>query len=205
MAAVLCVWSADAGAIPLTRSFEVEASDLRSQIFDQGVFPITDPIFGAFTVTFDPAGPAIMEAEVPLGGLNVLVASPIGFNYLPDQNLLMLGGLDSGVDRGGIADFRLHIGEASTLTPEFLYFSYSTRREYWIAASGSVALVGVPEAGSRGLFGFGLGSLVLLSLWRGWQRGRAAAIASRRSVPAGWRSWPARWSRGRSRPARRTG
>jgi hypothetical protein len=155
-------WAAGASAIPMTRSFEFEAVDLRSQIFDQGVFDVTDPVFGTVTVVIDPDGAAVMDVMALSGFVNVTSGGPVGYNYLPDIDELVVGGLGSGVDGSDIADFRLVIGNASTLLPTFLFLSYNESREFWIAGSGRVTLVGIPEPGTAGLFGLAMLTLTLL-------------------------------------------
>lgn len=206
LAIVLVSWSPGAGAIPITRTFEFKAVDLESQIFDQGVFPVTDPVFGRFTVVFDPGDPAVMEAEVLAGSINIATtSSTVGYSYRPDLDLLTFGDVAGGIEGGSIADFILRVGDASTLIPRFLHFSYNERREYWIAADGSVSLVGVTAPAGSGLFAVGIGGLLLLSLHARQAVAGRPASASRRSVPGGSCSGPARWSRGRGRPGRRTG
>jgi len=153
-----------AQAVPITRAYEFVAVDLQAQNYEQGDFPVTDPVFGRARVTFDPMGPEVVDEREGIldFSINVSSASPIAFNYQPVLDILTFGGLGGGVNDADIADFMLRIGDASTMQPTFLYLSYNNRREYWIASSGTVTLIGVPEPGSPAMLALGLLALAFL-------------------------------------------
>lgn len=161
-------WAGGAEAAPITRTYDFEAVDLQAQIFDQGVWPVTDPVFGRVTVTFDPQGPDVVDRLEGFSyfSINVAVASPVAFSYAAASDILSLGGAGGGVEGGDVADFILRIGDASSAQPVFLGLSYNNRREFWIAGSGTVSLVNgpgltVPEPQALGVFALGLLILVL--------------------------------------------
>jgi hypothetical protein len=97
----------------------------------------TDPVFGSFTITFDPTLTHVDQTVgITLKSLNITVDSALSFDYSPtgnthgDADELVVGGLQDGADKALISptvfnDFILHILTYSS-TPTFQQVLYTT-------------------------------------------------------------------------------
>ena len=108
----------------------------------------TTPVNGSVTVTWNNAAdiPTDTTAGITLNSLNISLGSAIAFNYFvasgPFTDLLLIGGLANGAGgiNAGTNDFFLRIPGASTATPVFSAFQYTTAgtSQFFVASSGTV-------------------------------------------------------------------
>jgi hypothetical protein len=119
-------------AAPITRTFDVSVVNFVCNACFMGA--PTDPATVNFTVTFDPAGPSVMDqtSDITLNSTNLFsgqpLGTPLGFNYDPAFDNLIIGGLGNGgaasVSSVDGHDFALSILGASSAAPTILDMIY---------------------------------------------------------------------------------
>ena len=127
--AVCCLGSTSLGvsmgaAATITRLYTFSASG-----FEAGA--PTDPVTGSVTVTFDPL---VSNANLPVDaivltiGTHTYTPAEVGAEYTAGLDELLVGGLLNGISAvsAGTDDFFVALTQASTLTPGFGFFVYST-------------------------------------------------------------------------------
>jgi hypothetical protein len=127
------------GAALRTYSVDFEASNF---------FPSapTDPVKGAFTITFDPSKTYTNEyISISFSSLNIPVDSIIGFTYpFFGSAGLIVGGVQNGVDTitKGTNDFYLVIEDFLTTNPKFSLLTYITSQsaDYIYSYNGNVSI-----------------------------------------------------------------
>jgi hypothetical protein len=157
----------------------------------------TNPVTGAFTITFDPTQTYLDSTTgITLNSLNILLDSALSFDYSPSAYTaggqlfaageLVVGGLNNGaccveLTPSTFNDFYLQILNF-TSAPAFeqLGYTIAANGDYFYSAlgarGGSVSVTPTPLPAALPLFASGLGALGLF----GWRRKRksAAAIAA---------------------------
>ena len=111
-----------------------------------------DPVTGSVTVTFDPL---VSNANVPVDaivltiGTHTYTPAEVGAEYTAGSDQLLVGGVLNGISAvfTHTDDFFLQLTQASTLTPGFGFFPYSTAASgIFLASTGSVTVTDLAPA-----------------------------------------------------------
>jgi hypothetical protein len=123
------ILAAPVDAAVITRTYDFTVNNVHDQTRNNVPAPI-NPVFGSFTVTFDPALGTIVNqtSGITVNSLNVTIASPIAFSYnAANTDEVQIGGLDQGTGglTDGVSDFLLDIFDASGPQPFFGNMDYT--------------------------------------------------------------------------------
>jgi len=123
------IFAAPVDAAVITRTYDFTVNNVHDQTGNNVPAPV-NPVFGSFTVTFDPTLGSIVNqtAGITVNSLNVTVASPIAFSYsAANTDEVQIGGLDQGTGglTDGVSDFLLDIFDASGPQPFFGNMDYT--------------------------------------------------------------------------------
>src|SRR5947209_3943424 len=151
--------SAVAHAGTITTTFNVIAVKFVPALPGAPNAPV-DPIFGSFTITYDPTVSVTNQLTGP-GSININVSTALVFSYDSTLDELWIGGAASGATAIpiGVNDFSLEIDSPAT-APSFIHLSYSkagyppSSNPVWVSFSGSASAS--PEPASLVLFAGGL-------------------------------------------------
>lgn len=130
-----------------------------------------DPVTGSVTINFyNTQNYASQTSNISFSSGDITVASPVAFTYASLADIITVGGTAAtnlATDPAS-ADFTLRISSASTSSPQYVGFSYSTGSGTVFTATGpgsarfSASSVSVPEPASLALIGSALAGLALL-------------------------------------------
>jgi hypothetical protein len=156
-------WAFNAEAAPITKTYSVKATNF-SAIPGGGIVPF-DPVFLSITITFDPSGDVSETTSgVIVNALNVS-ADTIGFEYFTAFETLSIGGILYSVNSTvpGTNDFNLIMSSATSDTPYFESFQYSTLNSSDVYRTSTIeAWEAIPEPASLAALGMGLLGLASL-------------------------------------------
>jgi hypothetical protein len=185
VAAALLATLASAHAATVTRTVTFSATGFSSNPIP-GPIP-ADPVTGSFDITLDNTqNYSNQTAGITLDSLNIALGSALSFNYLPANDQLVVGGLDSGACCTNVIpagdDFALYINGFLFGTPtlaQFFYTQTAAGNRFFLSHTGTVSVsepnVGAtPLPGALPLFAAGLGALGLMASRR--KRKAAAAL-----------------------------